>query len=138
MNTHPYLRAYLAGIAIPTAFMLVVFSFFCVMRYWFRPDVPIERVIIFPLALVPNAWGLWNVLRLALPRPLRLPLGLHGAVLVALIMAAAYLIGRTIESYLPPHFFQVVALFFPVAIIGYYLVWKYMVGFLNTLLGVTA
>lgn len=91
----------------------------------------------FPRALILNAWGLWNVLRLALPRSLRLPLGVHGAVLVALIGTVAYFIGRTIELYPPPHFFQVAALLFPVGFVGCYLVWKYAVGFLNSLLGVT-
>jgi hypothetical protein len=28
MNTHPYLRAYMAGVMIPTIFLLVVFAVF--------------------------------------------------------------------------------------------------------------
>jgi len=32
MNTHPYVRAYIAGIAVPTLFLLVVLSAFIVFR----------------------------------------------------------------------------------------------------------
>ncbi len=33
MNKHPYLRAYLAGIAVPTVFLLVVMTGYTVIRY---------------------------------------------------------------------------------------------------------
>ena len=62
MNKHPYLRAYLAGIAVPTLFLLVAMTAYTIVRYVYKVPIPIERVIIFPMAAVPNAWGLWNVL----------------------------------------------------------------------------
>jgi hypothetical protein len=31
----------------------------------YNVPVPIERVIVFPMAVVPNLWGAWNVLRVA-------------------------------------------------------------------------
>ena len=134
MNTHPYLRAYLAGIAIPTAFMLVVFSFFCVMRYWFRPDVPIERVIIFPMAAVPNVWGAWNMLYVRLSARRRLTIGIYGAILPFLLAPTGVLLARaTGIGFVTP---GRAAAGFPIALIVYYLVWKYFVGFLNAELGI--
>ncbi|HVH50301.1 MAG TPA: hypothetical protein VM781_01445, partial [Candidatus Bathyarchaeia archaeon] len=62
MNKHPFLRAYLAGIAVPTAFLLVVMTGYTCARYVWDIPAPIERVIVFPMAFVPNLWGLWNVL----------------------------------------------------------------------------
>jgi hypothetical protein len=61
MNKHVYLRAYLAGIAMPTMFMLIVLTFFIVARFVYNP-VAIERLLVFPMAVVPNLWGFWNVL----------------------------------------------------------------------------
>ena len=66
MNKHPFLRAYLAGIAIPTVLLLVVMTAYTVIRYVYDVPIAIEKVIVFPMAAVPNAWGLWNVLHLAL------------------------------------------------------------------------
>ena len=51
----------MAGIAAPTIFLLVVATGFTILRYVYNISVPIERVIVFPMAVVPNAWGLWNV-----------------------------------------------------------------------------
>jgi hypothetical protein len=60
MNTHPYLRAYMAGIVAPSFGLLVALTVFIVTRLVLQVPIPIERVIIFPMALVPNAFGLWN------------------------------------------------------------------------------
>jgi hypothetical protein len=38
------------------------------------PAHPLDRAFLFPMAVVPNAWGLWNMLHLALRSRLRLPL----------------------------------------------------------------
>src|SRR6266853_1972756 len=65
MNKHPLLRAYLAGIAIPTVFLLVVMADYTLVRYVYDVPIPVERVIVFPMAFVPNAWGLWNLLHTA-------------------------------------------------------------------------
>jgi len=63
MHKHPFLRAYLAGIAIPTAFLLALMTAYTIDRYVYENvPIPIERVIVFPMAAVPNAWGLWNVI----------------------------------------------------------------------------
>ncbi len=81
MNQHIYLRAYMAGVVVPTIFLLVVATVFTIARYIYNIPVPVERVIVFPMAVVPNAWGLWNVLFVALRSRLQLSLGLHGALL---------------------------------------------------------
>ena len=86
MNTHPYLRAYMAGVMVPSIFLLVVLTAFIVTRIVLRVPVPIERVIIFPMAVVPNLFGVWNMLYVALRTHRHLPIGFHGA-LLPLIMA---------------------------------------------------
>ena len=65
MNNHPYLRAYLAGIAVPTPLLLVALTLFSIARFVYNVPIPVERVIIFPMAIVPNLFGVWNVLHLA-------------------------------------------------------------------------
>jgi len=65
MNQHIYLRAYMAGVVVPTIFLLVVATVFTIARYVYDVPVPVERVIVFPMAVVPNVWGLWNVLFLS-------------------------------------------------------------------------
>ena len=54
MNKHPLLRAYLAGIAVPTVFLLVVMTSYTFIRYVYDLPIPIEPVILFPMAIVPN------------------------------------------------------------------------------------
>lgn len=142
MNQHPYLRAYMAGIAAPTAFLLVALTIACVARFVFHVPVPVERVIVVPLMVVPNAFGLWNMLYLKL-RPLwKTPIGLHGALLpfflgpIGFVLAVGLGFVRATEHGLiafdliqVPSWGLVVAPFFAIAV--YYLVWKYLVGFLN-------
>jgi ABC-type sulfate transport system permease subunit len=136
MSAHPYLRAYMAGIVVPTVFVLAIFSAFCVARFGYHVDVLIERIVVFPLALVPNLWGVWNMLYVALHSRRRLPLGVHGAALPLLLaplaLAAAHALGFTIPDVLP----AALAITLPGLLVIYYLVWKYIVGFLNELLGI--
>ena len=134
MRPHPYLRAYMAGIAMPTAGLVIAVTIFTIARYGMGLDVPIERALVFPLAVVPSAWGVWNMLHLALPGRLRLRLGLHGAILPILLLPAGAFLGRAFGIF--DSAFQTAALFSPVAIAFYYLAWKYVVGFLNAEVGV--
>src|SRR5438270_7217516 len=92
MSQHIYLRAYMAGIVVPTIFLLVVATVFTIARYIYNVPVPVERVIVFPMAVVPNAWGLWNVLFVALRSRLQLPIGLHGALLPILLAPLGILV----------------------------------------------
>src|SRR5450759_2244305 len=83
MTTHPYLRAYMAGVTVPSVFVLFVFLVFCVIRFAYNPEFPIERVLVFPMALVPAIWGIWNMVYLAMHTRRYIPLGAHGALAVS-------------------------------------------------------
>jgi len=136
MNQHPYLRAYMAGITVPTIFLLVAATGFCIWRYVVNVPVPIERVIVFPMAVVPNAWGVWNMAFVATHSKWRTPIGLHGA-LLPFLLAPLGLAMTGILHFSIPHFAtKVFPIAAPVAIAVYYLAWKYLVGFLNREMGV--
>ena len=136
MNNHPYLRAYLAGIAVPTPALLVAMTVYTVFRLIYHYPVPVERFIVFPMAVVPNAWGLWNVLFVAWRRHVPLSLGLHGALLPILLAPLGLVVSALLNFSIPgfrTHVFPILA---PMVLIAYYLVWKYAVGFLNRVLDV--
>jgi hypothetical protein len=134
MKTHPYLRAYMAGIAVPTPFLIVWVTGFTIARTTLRLPLPLEHVIIFPMAVVPNLWGLWNVLRLALGAGDRWPIGLHGAVLPLILMPIVLLLARLLAiDIITP---SLAAMFAPFGIVVYYLAWKYLVGYLNEIMGI--
>ena len=136
MNKHPYLRAYLAGIAVPSVFLLVAMSGYTIFRYVYNFPVPIERVIVFPMAVVPSTWGLWNVLYVAVLAKRHFPLGLYGSALPLILIPCAYLMTRLLEFPVPHVVFSVLAFAVPIALILYYLIWKHFVGFLNAELGI--
>lgn len=135
MTTHPYLRAYLAGIAVPNVFLVVGLSAFLTAQRAGVLPAALERLLVFPMAAVPNLWGLWNILYVALMRRgVRWPIGLHGALLPFLLLPAGIFLTQAlkIELYTPAR----AATVFPFALIVYYLAWKHLVSFLNRLLGV--
>jgi len=135
MNQHTYLRAYLAGIAVPTVVLLGIMAGYTVLRYVYDIPVPVERVIVFPMAVVPNLWGLWNVLFVALRSRWQLNIGLHGALLPILIAPLGIFVTSLLNFSIPgfvAHAFPILA---PVALIVYYFAWKYLVGFLNGVVG---
>jgi hypothetical protein len=135
MHSHPYLRAYMAGVTVPTLFLLVVVTVFTIFRFTSHVAAPIERVIIFPMAAVPNAWGAWNMLYVWLLPRRPLPIGIHGAILPFLLAPTGFLLAQAIEiGFVTP---GRAATGFPVALIVYYLAWKHLVGFLNRLVGVS-
>ena len=136
MNTHPYLRAYMAGVMIPTVFLLLVFIVFAVIRFVYNPEFPLERVLVFPLALVPAIWGLWNVVYVAMHGRRRLPLGMHGAVVPAVLLPMALFAARVFGFEFVAGAAPFVLMTVPLLMIIYYLVWKYLVGFLNAMLGI--
>ena len=131
MNRRRYLRAYMAGSVLPTMFLLVAMVAFTMIRYVYNVPIPIERVIVFPMALIPNLWGLWNMLYVWLRQHRNIPIGLHGALLVGLIVPAGIGVAKLLGFSLPYRFLAVIG---PVAALSvYYLLWKYVVKFLNEL-----
>jgi hypothetical protein len=134
MNKHPFLRAYLAGICVPTIFLLVIMIGYTCARYVWNIPTPIERVIVFPMAFVPNLWGLWNVLHRAFLG--RVSLGIFGALLPLLLVPLGYLMTRILDFSIPQHALSMVPILLPIGMILYYLVWKYLVSSLNAELGV--
>lgn len=136
MNQHKYLRAYMAGIVIPTIVLLFAASAFTLYRYVYNIPIPIERVIIFPMAVVPNLWGLWNILFAALPVHRRLSLGLHGALLPFFLIPFGLALLNLLSFPVPAFAVHVMLIAAPVALIVYYFVWKYFVSFLNRVVGI--
>lgn len=136
MNKHPYLRAYLAGIAVPTIFLLAIMIGYTAFRHVYNFPVPIERVIVFPMAAVPNAWGAWNVLYVGCLARRHFSLGLFGGALPLLLAPSGYCAARLLDFPIPQEVFAIAPFAFPIGLIVYYLVWKYFVGFLNAELGI--
>ena len=144
---HPYLRAYMAGISVPTPLLLVALTLFSIARFVYNVPIPVERVIVFPMAIIPNLFGLWNVLYVASRSRTRLSLGIHGAILPFILAPLGFFLGRALGFLrATPHgfvYFDVVdihyvhvALVFSVVLIVYYLVWKYLIGFFNHVAGI--
>ena len=147
MNTHPYLRAYMAGIVVPTIVLLFLLTGFVIARFVCQVPIPIERAIIFPMGIVPSAWGLWNILYVGLRPRVHLSVGFHGALLPCVLAPGGYILGRTLgilsqtegglnyfQTVTIPYSFFVVG--FTIGLIAYYLVWKYLIGFFNQVLGI--
>jgi hypothetical protein len=149
MNTQPYLRAYLAGVFVPTLVLPLLLTVFIVVRIILKVPVPIEQAMIFPMAVVPSIFGLWNMLWLGSHECTHLPIGVHGAVLPLVLMplgaTTAHCLG-VLElgshgaTWFQAHAFEVpytfIAPCFLAALAAYYLIWKYIVGFLNRVLGI--
>ena len=126
----------MAGIAVPTAFLLVAMTAFTIARLMYRIPVPIERFIVFPMAIVPNLWGVWNILYVGTLARRHFPIGVFGAVLPLILAPLGYLLTRAIDFAIPSVVFQVFPIAFPIGIAIYYLAWKFLTGSLNDLLGI--
>ena len=134
MNRHPYLRAYMAGVLLPSWFLLVVLAGFVAARLVYEIPIPVERVIAFPMAVVPNLWGLWNLLYVAMVLRHRIPLGVWGGILPVILTPGGMIGIRVLEiSVIKP--IEVFAVL-PIVIGIYYLLWKHAVGFFNRVVGV--
>jgi hypothetical protein len=147
MKTHPYLRAYLAGIFVPTLVLPLILTVFFIVRFVLKVPVPIERAIIFPMAVVPTVFGLWNMFYLASHERTHLPIGLYGT-LIPLLGAPLMALGGSclgmiafgssgityFQTILFPY--TLIAPLFLCGLAGYYLIWKYIVSFLNRVLGI--
>jgi hypothetical protein len=136
MNRHAYLRAYLAGIAVPTVFLVIVAGVFTLVRYVYSFPIPVERVLVFPMAFVPNVWGLWNLLYAVFFAPRHVSLGIFGGLLPLLLAPLGYTVAHLLQFPIPPHVLQLAPIGLPIGMILYYLAWKYLVGSLNAELGI--
>lgn len=147
MKTHPYLRAYLAGIFAPTLVLPVILCVFILARLVLHVPVPVERFLIFPMAVIPSLFGVWNVLYLGSHARTHLPIGLHGAILPFLGAPTGALVAHCLGMFtfgaggviwfancrVP---YGLIAVLFLAGVALYYLVWKYIVGSLNRVLGI--
>ena len=130
---HPYFRAYLAGIALPTLVIPLVIAGLTLQHSNAHP-FHIEDVLIFPIGLVPNAWGLWNMLHLRLRARWEVPTGVFGAALVLILAPGAYAIQMALGKMLWTP--TLIAIGLPMTLVLYYLVWKYLVAAFNDMLGI--
>jgi hypothetical protein len=133
----------MAGIVVPTLFLLVVVAVDAYQKYYFEvsnqfviplASRPLDRALLFPMAVVPNAWGLWNMLYLRLRSRLHLPLGAHGALLVLVLIPGGIALAGALDPFTIQ--WQFALPMFPIGMAVYYLAWKYVVGFLNTEIGI--
>jgi hypothetical protein len=126
----------MAGITIPTIMLILLIIVFTIARYAANLSEPIERMIVFPMAIVPNLWGLWNILFLRLSRHRYLPIGFHGVILAVVQTSIALGLFNLISFEIPEFAARAWPFAFPVIAIAFYLVWKHAVAFLNTVLGI--
>jgi len=133
----------MAGIVVPTVALILIMVVYVSQRYYFEvssqfviplPSEPLDRAIVFPLAVVPNLWGAWNMLHLALRRRARWSLGVHGALLPLVLMPLGVALARSLDVFAIQWQFALPMI--PVGMAIYYLAWKYLVSFLNAEVGV--
>src|SRR5262245_56658459 len=129
VRAHRYVRAFLAGIAVPTVVVGVAGTIAVVFFDDLEPSV--QRALILPIAINPIIWGCWNVLWAALGPPRRARIGWHGAVLAILLIGLGLLLaprlsvsGVTLQ--------RGAAVLVPTGF-AYYILWRYAVSFLNSL-----
>jgi hypothetical protein len=131
MKHHSYLRAYMAGTIVPTIFLLFIMTGYCILRYVYNFPVAVERIIVFPMAVVPNLWGLWNMLFVVLRSRSPLPIGIHGAILPILLGPLGFMLTRILDFPVRDFVWGEFLVVGVIALIVYYLAWKYVVAFLN-------
>lgn len=136
MNKHTYLRAFMAGIVVPTLVLPIGLSVFVIARYGYGFSIPLERVMIFPMAVVPFLWGLWNMFFVASHSKTHLSVGIHGAILPFVLGPLGALLTHALNFEIPNFASHVFPILAPVGIIVYYLVWKHIVGLFNAVLGI--
>ena len=143
MKPHPFLRAYMAGVAVPTFMLILILIVYAYNRFYFEvssqfviplPGAPLDRAIVFPMAVVPSMWGAWNILYLALRSRVKWSLGVHGAILPLLLMPLGVALAGALDVFQLN--WELVLPMAPVGMTVYYLAWKYLVGFLNQEVGI--
>jgi hypothetical protein len=125
----------MAGVVPPTVLSLIVFVGISIASSIRDFPFPVERFIVFPLVVIPNLWGIWNGVWALTPRR-RLPLAVHGAVLPILNFALGYWSAKALGIEIPDRMANVAPVSLAMTMIFYAPVWKYAVGFLNTIVDV--
>jgi hypothetical protein len=143
MRPRPYLRAYMAGIVVPTVFLLWIMMVYGLTSYYLEvpsqfvfalPARPLARALVFPMALVPNIWGVWNVLYAAIRSRVGWSLAVHGALLPLVLIPGGVILTRALDVFTIQMRFALPVV--PIGMAVYYLAWKYLVGFLNEEMGI--
>lgn len=130
MPSHPYLRAYIAGVATPSVVVCLVGIAVIPLFHEIPPHI--QRAMIFPVAINPAIWGIWNMLYVWFADRRRLPIAWHGVLLSLFLLPIGLALARHLSiSFVTVQGTALVAL--PTAG-AYYVFWKYIVGFLNDLL----
>ena len=99
------------------------------------------------MAIVPNLFGVWNMLYVLLRPRRHLPIGFHGALLPLLLAPIGFTIATSLGFLAVTSrgfvLFEAITIHYPFVATGflfslllYYLVWKHLVGFFNELLGI--
>ena len=79
-----------------TVFLLVAMTIYAIVRYICVVPIPIERLIVFPMAVVPNVWGVWNVIYRASNAHRHVSLGIFGGALPLLLAPCGYAVARLV------------------------------------------
>ena len=86
------------------------------------------------MALVPNIWGVWNMLYASVRSRVGWSLAAHGALLPLLLIPGGVTLARVFDVFTIQMRFALPV--FPIGMAVYYLAWKYLVGFLNKEMGI--
>src|SRR5216684_9019607 len=97
MKSHPYLRAYIAGVLLPSWVLLLVLVIFLLTHFTQRVPAGLEGAIVFPMAIVPNLWGLWNVLYTRLELRGRISIGVFCSLLLLILVPAGLALASALE-----------------------------------------
>ena len=125
----------MAGVTPATFFSLLVWFAAIVAQTVFAVKMPpFERIMTFPIVVVPNLWGFWNGIWAVSRR--RLPLAWHGALLPFVNFALGGAVAKVLNITVTAEMLRSAPISLAMSIIAYYLVWKYVVAFLNSLVDV--
>src|SRR4029450_8539718 len=91
LYAHRYVRAYLAGVALPT--LVVCAAGLLIVGVFDRLDISVQPALIVPLATNPLIWGIWNVAWVALGDQRRALIGWYGVLLADLLIGAGLVVG---------------------------------------------
>ena len=122
----------MAGVVTPT---IVVCAVAIVVGFRFT-QIPrdVERAMVFPMAIIPLTWGAWDALYVGIRRTWPVPLGRFGALLPLLLIPAGVVLAHGLGLTFVTMRGALIAL--PPTMVAYFVLWKYVVGFLNRFVGV--